>query len=129
MNTFTIHKIINANTVEVSFSVDNKHQIITNVPTGDVDAVTAYFSDMAKAYTAGIELEKATIVENKNIPEEVKAIIGKPQEVVVEAVEEPVINEPVILDPVPVDPVVEEVKEVVEEAVDVATTDASEEVK
>lgn len=81
MDKFTINKINTDGSIDVTFSSDNKKQNLSGFPVGDKEALVAALSDYAIAYKAGLDVAAPDVVAP-----EVTAIVGKAQDVVVDAI-------------------------------------------
>ena len=76
-DTYTI-KAINGTEVTVVFSIDNKTQKLSGLPTEDADALSAYLSQYAIDYKAGLDLQAIVPVVDPLALQ----LINKPQTVV-----------------------------------------------
>lgn len=67
---YTINKINDKGSVDVTFDIDKKKQNISGAPISDAEALTAYLSDYEVAYITGLEATKVEVAKD------VAALVG-----------------------------------------------------
>lgn len=61
---FTINKINDNGSVDVTFDIDKKKQNISGAPVADAETLTAFLKEYEVAYIAGLEATKVEVADD-----------------------------------------------------------------